>query len=219
MRVILLGCPGAGKGTQAQYLAAYYKIPLISISDMLRTIVKKQTPLGLQIKQTMEKGELVSDDIIIDLVKERIQQKDCKKGYLFDGFPRTIAQAEALRDAGILIDYVIEIFVPEEEIVTRLSGRRIHFTSGRVYHTRYNPPKVSGIDDITKEALIQRDDDKEATIRERLQVYHKKTEPLIGYFKKLSHEKNTKAPHYLRIDGMGEIEEVRQRIFSSLELN
>ncbi|EKE01438.1 MAG: hypothetical protein ACD_21C00132G0009 [uncultured bacterium] len=214
MRAILLGCPGAGKGTQAQYLATYYNIPLISTGDMLRTVVKMQTQVGVKIKQIMEKGDLVPDNIIIDLVKERIQQDDCENGYLLDGFPRTIAQAEALRDAGVAIDYVIEIFVPDKEIVDRLSGRRIHPASGRVYHLKYNPPQVSEVDDITKESLVQRDDDKEEIVCERLRVYHEKTEPLVKYYKKLAEEKIEQAPRYICVNGVGAIEEVQQHIFS-----
>ena len=219
MRIILLGCPGAGKGTQAQYLATYFNIPLISPGDMLRTAVKMQTQLGLQVKQIMEKGDLVSDNIIIDLVKERIQQDDCKNGYLLDGFPRTITQAEALQNAGIAIDYVIEIFVSDEEIITRLSGRRVHPASGRIYHLKYNPPKIPDQDDETKENLIQREDDKETVVRERLRVYHEKTEPLINYYKELAIKKNAKPLHYIRINGMGKIEEIQQRIFSAIHLS
>lgn len=217
MRIILLGCPGAGKGTQAQYLSAYYKIPLISTGDMLRTAAKASTPLGLQIKQIMTQGKLVSDNIIIDLVKQRLQNHDCKCGYLLDGFPRTIEQAEALHHSGILIDYILEIYVPEKEIISRLSGRRIHPTSGRVYHLQNNPPKNPNIDDITHEPLFQREDDKETTIRERLRVYHKKTEPLIHYYKHLAKQNITKAPHYLRVNGTGTIEEVQQSIFSGIQ--
>lgn len=217
MRAILLGCPGAGKGTQAQFLAKYYNIPLIATGNMLRAAVKMQTPLGLKVKQIMEKGDLVSDDIIIDLVKERIQQDDCKSGYLLDGFPRTITQAEALRNAKIAIDYIIEIFVPDEEIVTRITGRRVHPASGRIYHLKYNPPKNFGVDDVTKEPLIQRDDDKEATVNERLHVYHEKTEPLINYYKELAEKEITKAPHYIRVNGVGKIEEIQQRIFSGID--
>jgi len=216
VRAILLGCPGAGKGTQAQYLATYYNIPLISTGNMLRTAIKMQTQLGLQVKQIMEKGDLVSDNIIIDLVKERIQQDDCKHGYLLDGFPRTIAQAEALRDAEVAIDYIIEIFVPDEEIITRLSGRRVHLASGRIYHLKYNPSKVFGVDDETKEELIQRDDDKETVVRERLRVYHEKTEPLVNYYKKLVEKKITKTPTYICVNGVGKIEDIQQRIFSAI---
>ncbi|CAL7963406.1 adenylate kinase [Gammaproteobacteria bacterium] len=216
MRAILLGCPGAGKGTQAQHLATYYNIPLISTGNMLRIAVKMQTQLGLQVKQIMEKGDLVSDNIIIDLVKERIQQDDCKSGYLLDGFPRTLAQAEALRNAGIAIDYIIEIFVPDEEIISRLGGRRVHPASGRIYHLRHNPSKVLGIDDETKEELIQRDDDKETVVRERLRVYHEKTEPLINYYKELVEKKITEAPNYICVNGVGKIEDIQQRIFSAI---
>ncbi|MEI8054499.1 MAG: adenylate kinase [bacterium] len=205
MRAILLGSPGAGKGTQAQYLATHYNIPLISTGDMLRTAVKMQTKLGWQVKQIMEKGDLVSDNIIIDLVKERIAQSDCKHGYLLDGFPRTIAQAEALHNAGIAIDYIIEIFVPDEEIITRLSGRRVHPASGKVYHLKYNPPE-----DISEE-LIQRNDDKEEVVRERLRVYHEKTEPLINYYKEL------KTSNYISVNGIGKIEDIQQRIFSAIK--
>lgn len=205
MRAILLGSPGAGKGTQAQYLATHYNIPLISTGDMLRTAVKMQTQLGWQVKQIMEKGDLVSDNIIIDLVKERIAQSDCKHGYLLDGFPRTIAQAEALHNAGIAIDYIIEIFVPDEEIITRLSGRRVHPASGKVYHLKYNPPE-----DISEE-LIQRNDDKEEVVRERLRVYHEKTEPLINYYKEL------KTSNYISVNGIGKIEDIQQRIFSAIK--
>lgn len=219
MRIILLGCPGAGKGTQAQYLATYYNIPLISPGNMLRTAVKMQTQLGLQVKQIMEKGDLVSDDIIINLVEERIQQDDCKNGYLLDGFPRTIAQAEALQNAKIAIDYVIEIFVSDEEIITRLSGRRVHPASGRIYHLKYNPPKTPNLDDETKETLIQREDDREAVIRERLRVYHEKTEPLIKYYKELARKEITNPLHYIRINGVGKIEEIQQHIFSAIHLN
>ena len=216
MRAILLGCPGAGKGTQAKHLSIHYNIPLISTGEMLRAAVKMQTQLGLQIKQIMEKGDLVSDDIIIDLVKERIGQKDCKNGYLLDGFPRTITQAEALHDAEIAIDYIFEIFVPDEEIIARLSGRLVHAASGRIYHLKHSPPKVNGIDDETKEPLSQRDDDKEVTVRERLRVYHEKTEPLVNYYKKLSEKNPSNPPHYVRVDGVGKIEEVQQRIFSNI---
>lgn len=210
MKIILLGCPGAGKGTQAQYLSSHYNIPLISTGDMLRTAIKLQTPLGLQVQQIMQQGGLVSDDIIIDLVKERISQPDCAKGYLLDGFPRTIAQAQALANANIMIDYVIEIFVPDHEIVERLTGRRIHAASGRTYHIKYNPPKIAGLDDITNEPLIQRNDDTTETVHERLRVYHEKTEALVGHYKQSS------SAHYAHIDGTGEIEQVWQRILHHL---
>jgi adenylate kinase len=217
VRAILLGCPGAGKGTQAQCLAAHYNIPLISTGNMLRVAVNMQTRLGLQVKQIMEKGALVSDNIIIDLVQERIEQDDCKRGYLLDGFPRTIAQADALRNARIVIDYIIEIFVPDDEIITRLSGRRVHPTSGRIYHLQYNPSKVLGVDDDTNEELIQRDDDKEAVVRERLRVYHEKTEPLVKYYKELVEKKTIEAPNYICVNGVGEIKDIQQRIFSAID--
>jgi adenylate kinase len=215
VRAILLGCPGAGKGTQAQYLATSYNIPLISTGGMLRSAVELQTPLGLQAKQIMAKGDLVPDDIIIELVKKRIAQDDCKNGYLLDGFPRTITQAEALHTSNVLIDYVIEICVPDEEIITRLCERRIHPASGRIYHLKYNPPKNPELDDITNEPLIHREDDKEATIRERLRVYHEKTEPLVKYYQELT-KQQTKAPRYISIDGTGHIEKVQQLIFAQL---
>ena len=207
MRAIFLGCPGAGKGTQASYLAEAYGVPLISTGDMLRAAVKAGTELGLSVKKIMENGGLVTDDIMINLVKERISQPDCENGYILDGFPRTILQAEALASAGVVIDYVIEVFVADEEIIKRLSGRRIHQPSGRVYHLKHNPPKDDGFDDVTNEPLIQRDDDKEETIRERLKIYHEKTEPLIAYYNQKSSEVK-----YLQIDGVGQIEVVQQKI-------
>lgn len=216
MRIILLGCPGAGKGTQARYLVAHYNIPQISTGDMLRMAIRGQTSLGLRVKHIMEKGELVSDDIIIELVKERIEQDDCKNGYLLDGVPRTIAQAEMLYHTGIIIDYVIEIFVPDKEIIERISGRYVHQLSGRVYHLKYHPPKVLGIDDITQDPLVQRDDDKEVTVSKRLGIYHEKTEPLVDYYKELSKQVGTQAPRYISIDGVGKIEEIQQRILSSI---
>ena len=216
MRIVLLGCPGAGKGTQAQYLSKHYNIPLISTGNMLRSAVTSGSALGLKVKQVMESGALVSDDIIIDLVKERLDQDDCRGGYLLDGFPRTINQVESLHKAGIEIDLVIEIFVPDDDIVERLSGRRIHQGSGRVYHLKYSPPETSGLDNITKEALVQRDDDKEETIRERLRVYHEKTEPLIKYYQDLAKDNKDAALQYLQIDGRGDIEQVSKRVFSSI---
>lgn len=210
MRIILLGCPGAGKGTQAQYLSSYYNIPLISTGDMLRSAIKMQTPLGLQVQQIMQQGELVSDDIIINLVKERISQKDCINGYLLDGFPRTIMQAQALDEAKITIDYVIEIFVPDHEIVERLTGRRVHLESGRVYHVKYNPPKIIDRDDITNEPLMQRDDDTENTVHERLRIYHEKTESLVEYYKQSSNV------NYVHVDGTGDIKQIQQRILQGL---
>jgi len=210
MKIILLGCPGAGKGTQAQYLSSHYNIPLISTGDMLRTAIKMQTPLGLQVQQIMQRGDLVSDDIIINLVKERISQKDCINGYLLDGFPRTIGQAQALADANIVIDYVIEIFVPDSEIVERLTGRRVHLASGRVYHVKYNPPKITDRDDVTSEPLVQRDDDTENTVQERLRIYHEKTEALVGHYKQ------SDRVHYVHVDGTGDIKQIQQRILTSL---
>ena len=215
MRLILLGAPGAGKGTQAALITAHYNIPQISTGDMLRAAVKAGTPLGLAAKKIMDAGELVSDDIIIGLVKERLQQPDCKNGFLFDGFPRTIPQAEALKEAGIPIDYVLEIAVPDEAILERMSGRRVHLPSGRSYHIKFNPPKVEGKDDVTGEDLIQRDDDKEETVKKRLQVYHKQTEALVDFYQKLDAEgqSNTK---YVKVDGIGDVKEVNRRIIDAL---
>lgn len=211
MRVILLGAPGAGKGTQAQLIMERFGIPQISTGDMLRAAVKAGTPLGLQAKDIMSAGGLVSDDLIIALVKERIASNDCAKGFLFDGFPRTIPQAEALLDAGIEIDHVIEIFVPDEEIVSRLSGRRVHEASGRVYHVIHNAPKVEGHDDFTGEPLIQRVDDSEETVRKRLSVYHDQTEPLVGFYQKLSASGKAKT-RYTRINGIGAVDAIRQQV-------
>ncbi len=213
MRVILLGAPGAGKGTQAQHIMKKYGIPQISTGDMLRAAVKDETPLGLKVKDIMATGGLVSDDIIIALVKERIQKEDCVNGFLFDGFPRTIPQAEALQEQGVKIDHVIEIHVDDDEIVIRLSGRRIHEASGRVYHLVYNPPKAEGLDDETGEPLIQREDDQEATVRKRLDVYHDQTEPLVTFYKEQTGEN---APKYHRIDGIGSVEDITSRTLSAL---
>ncbi len=215
MRLILLGAPGAGKGTQAALITAHYNIPQISTGDMLRAAVKAGTPLGLAAKKIMDAGELVSDDIIIGLVKERLQQPDCKNGFLFDGFPRTIPQAEALKEVGIPIDYVLEIAVPDEAILERMSGRRVHLPSGRSYHIKFNPPKVEGKDDVTGEDLIQRDDDKEETVKKRLQVYHNQTEALVDFYQKLAAEgqSNTK---YVKVDGIGDVKEVNRRIIDAL---
>jgi|SRR6185437_2456177 len=212
MGIILLGAPGAGKGTQASYITREFGIPQISTGDMLRSAICKGTELGLKAKEIMDRGQLVSDDIVIGLVKERLKAEDCKNGYLFDGFPRTIAQADSLKQAGVKIDYVIEINVPFAEIVTRLSGRRVHATSGRTYHVVYNPPKIMHKDDITGEPLIQRDDDKEETIRKRLDVYASQTAPLINYYSK---EMNVE---YLKIDGTQEVDVVRQQIFDKLKV-
>ncbi len=216
MRLILLGAPGAGKGTQAANLCARYDIPQISTGDMLRAAVKAGTPLGLQAKAVMDSGALVSDDIIVGLVLERIRQADCAAGFLFDGFPRTINQAEALKSAGVGIDVVLEFDVPDEDIVQRLSGRRVHPASGRVYHVTYNPPKVSGKDDVTGEDLVQRDDDREQTVRKRLQVYHEQTRPLVDYYAQWARSGEAAAPRLLRISGVGAVEEVTQRIADAL---
>lgn len=216
MRVILLGAPGAGKGTQAQLIMEKFGIPQISTGDMLRAAVKAGTPLGLQAKDIMASGGLVSDDLIIALVKERISQSDCKNGFLFDGFPRTIPQAEALLEAGINIDHVIEIDVDDEEIVARLSGRRVHEASGRVYHIIHNAPKVADHDDITGEPLVQRPDDQEETVRKRLSVYHSQTKPLVGFYQKLAADGNSTAPKYTRIHGIGTVDQIRQQLLSVL---
>lgn len=214
MRIILLGAPGAGKGTQAKFVMESYAIPQISTGDMLRAAVKAESPLGLQVKDIMASGGLVSDDIIISLVKERIAQEDCKNGFLFDGFPRTIPQAEALSAAGVQIDHVVEIDVEDEEIVKRLSGRRVHPDSGRIYHLLYNPPKVEGKDDVTGEPLIQRDDDKEETVRKRLAVYHDQTKPLVNFYKKLAENKG--GCKYSQIAGVGSMDDIKNGIFRVL---
>ncbi len=215
MKIILLGAPGAGKGTQAQFLTKKYNIPQISTGDMLRAAIKAGTELGKKAKEAMDAGKLVTDEIIIGLVKDRIAQDDCKNGYLLDGFPRTLAQADAVTNAGIEIDAVIEIDVPDEEIVKRMSGRRAHLASGRTYHIIYNPPKVEGKDDITGEDLVQRDDDKEEVVLDRLKVYHEQTEPLIGYYKEQA-QKNPKLK-YITVDGTADIAEVEKAIVSQLE--
>ncbi|MDZ7683805.1 MAG: adenylate kinase [Gammaproteobacteria bacterium] len=215
MNVILLGPPGAGKGTQAQFIVESYGIPQISTGDMLREAVAAGTELGKRVKDVMDQGALVTDDIIIDLVKERIAQPDCENGFLFDGFPRTVPQAEALLDAGVDIDHVIEIQVPDEEIVKRLSGRRVHPDSGRVYHTEYSPPRVEGKDDETGEPLIQRDDDKEETVRERLNVYREQTEPLVDFYTSLSNE-SSGALSYHAISGVGDADDIKQSIATIL---
>jgi adenylate kinase len=217
MRLILLGGPGAGKGTQANFITEKHGIPQISTGDMLRAAVKAGTPLGLEAKKIMDAGGLVSDDIILGLVKERLAQPDCANGYLLDGFPRTIAQADGMRDQGIDVDYVVEIDVPDDEIIKRMSGRRAHLPSGRTYHVVYNPPKVEGKDDVTGEDLVQRDDDKEETVRKRLSVYHAQTEPLIEYYSKWAGGGEAGAPRYVKIEGIGKVEEIRDRIFTSLQ--
>lgn len=214
MRLMLLGCPGVGKGTQAKFITEKYHIPQISTGDMLRSAIAAGTPLGLQAKQMMDQGHLVPDDVMIGLVKNRIQQPDCAKGFLLDGFPRTIPQAEALDKNHITFDYVIEISVPNEDVIQRLTGRRVHLASGRVYHVLHNPPKKEAVDDLTGEPLVQRPDDTEATVRHRLDVYHKQTLPLVNYYKNNS----LASTRYLKIDGSGSIEEVRDRIFKAIEL-
>jgi adenylate kinase len=216
MRVILLGAPGAGKGTQAQYISEAFSIPQISTGDMLRAAVKAQTPLGIAAKKIMDEGGLVSDEIIIGLVRERIEQDDCSNGCLFDGFPRTIAQADALRTAGIKIDSIVEIDVPDDEIIKRMSGRRVHPASGRTYHIIFNPPAVAGKDDMTGEDLVQRDDDTEETVRKRLKIYHDQTEPLVGYYRDLADNGSSDAPKYCRIPGIGEVGEIRAGIIDAL---
>ena len=217
MRIILLGAPGAGKGTQAAYIRDRYGIPQISTGDMLRAAVNAGTELGKKAKEVMDKGDLVSDDIIIGLVKERINEPDCENGFLFDGFPRTIAQADALREAGIDIDAVVEIDVDDESIIHRMSGRRTHPSSGRVYHVEFNPPEVAGEDDETGEPLVQRDDDREEVVRQRLETYHEQTEPLIGYYRKWAESGDESAPRYVYVKGEGEVEDVRDRIFEELD--
>ncbi|GMG87607.1 adenylate kinase [Biformimicrobium ophioploci] len=216
MRIILLGAPGAGKGTQAQSIMEKFGIPQISTGDMLRAAVKAESPLGLQVKDIMASGGLVSDDIIIALVKERITQDDCKNGFLFDGFPRTIPQAQALLDADVKIDHVLEIHVDDEEIVKRLSGRRVHEASGRVYHTIYNPPKVEGVDDECGEPLVQRPDDQEETVRKRLAVYHDQTEPLIGFYQSLAETDAGAAPKFSRVNGVGDLASIRAQVLAEL---
>ena len=216
MRLILLGGPGAGKGTQAAFITQRYGIPQVSTGDMLRAAVKAGTPLGLAAKQVMDRGELVSDDIIIGLVKERIKSLDCAQGFLFDGFPRTIPQAEAMRTAQVPIEHVLEVAVMDATIVERMSGRRVHLPSGRSYHLKFNPPKNDMKDDVTGEALVQRDDDLEATVKNRLAVYHQQTEPLVSYYAKWAAAGDARAPKYHRIEGLGKVEEVRSRIFAAL---
>ena len=215
MRIILLGAPGAGKGTQAAFITEEFNIPQISTGDMLRAAVRAGTPLGLEAKQVMDAGELVSDGLIMGLVKERIRQDDCRRGYLFDGFPRTLGQAEAMRRERIEIDCVVEIAVADEEIIKRLSGRRVHPGSGRVYHVAFNPPQRPGIDDVSGEALIQRRDDSEDTVRKRLRVYHEQTAPLIRFY---GNPDAREAPAYLRVDGVGDVREIRKTLVSRLRM-
>lgn len=216
MRIILLGAPGAGKGTQAQYITEKFGIPQISTGDMLRAAVKAGTPLGVQAKKVMDEGGLVSDDIIIGLVKERIAEADCANGFLFDGFPRTIPQADALKEAGVVIDAVVEIDVADEEIIKRMSGRRVHPGSGRTYHVVYNPPKTEGKDDVTGEDLVQRDDDKEETVCARLKVYHDQTEPLISYYRGWTEQDPAGAPKYVYVPGVGSVDGIRDKVFAGL---
>ncbi len=217
MRVILLGAPGAGKGTQASYIKEHYGIPQISTGDMLRAAVKAGTPLGLAAKKVMDSGGLVSDDIIIGLVKDRIAQPDCAHGFLFDGFPRTIPQAEAMRSAGVKLDFVVEIDVADAEIISRMSGRRVHVASGRIYHTQYSPPKVAGRDDVTGEALLQREDDREEIVRKRLEIYHAQTRPLVDYYAQWAAKGNGDAPRYVKVAGTGAVESIRDAIFEALK--
>jgi adenylate kinase len=216
MRLILLGPPGAGKGTQAGFIKDAFRIPQISTGDMLRAAVKAGTPLGLAAKKVMDSGALVSDDIIIGLVKERLNEPDCRNGYLFDGFPRTIPQAQAMRDSNVAIDYVLEIDVPDEAIIERMSGRRVHLPSGRTYHVKFNPPKAPGKDDVTGEDLIQRDDDREATVRKRLEVYKAQTRPLVDYYRKWAGEGDARAPKYRKVDGLQAVEAVREASLAAL---
>jgi len=216
MRLILLGPPGAGKGTQAAFIKERYGIPQISTGDMLRAAVKAGTSLGVAAKQVMDVGGLVSDDIIVGLVLERLRAPDCANGYLFDGFPRTIPQAEAMRGAGVAIEVVLEIDVPDAAIVERMGGRRVHLASGRTYHVRFNPPKAAGRDDATGEALIQRDDDREETVRKRLDVYHAQTKPLLAFYARWAATGDPRAPRYRKVDGMGGVEEIRDACFAAL---
>jgi adenylate kinase len=216
MRLILLGPPGAGKGTQAKFIAERFGIPQISTGDMLRAAVKAGTPLGVAAKSIMDAGKLVSDEIIIGLVKERLTEPDCGNGYMFDGFPRTLPQADALRDSNVALDIVLEIDVPDEEIVERMSGRRVHQASGRTYHVKFNPPKAEGADDLTGEPLTQREDDKEEVVRKRLEVYHSQTKPLVKYYADWAATGDAAAPRYAKISGLGSVEEITARVFAAL---
>ena len=217
MRLILLGPPGAGKGTQANFIKEKFGIPQISTGDMLRAAVKAGSQLGLEAKQIMDAGGLVRDDIIIGLVKDRLKQSDCQNGYMFDGFPRTLLQAEAMKEAGVPIDYVLEIDVPDSEIVSRMSGRRVHVASGRTYHISFNPPKVEGKDDVTGEPLIQRDDDQEATVLRRLEIYHQQTQMLVDYYGKWAASGDRMAPQYRKVNGLAKVEDVRDAAFAALK--
>jgi adenylate kinase len=217
MRLILLGAPGAGKGTQAQFITEKYGIPQISTGDMLRAAVKAGTPLGVEAKKVMDAGGLVSDEIILGLIAERLQQDDCANGFLFDGFPRTIPQADALKKQGIQLDYVVEVDVADEEIIKRMSGRRVHPASGRTYHVLFNPPRNEGKDDVTGDDLIQRDDDNEVTVRKRLDVYHSQTRPLVHFYSTWAESGQPGAPRYVRIAGVGSVEQIRDQIFRALD--
>jgi adenylate kinase len=217
MRLILLGAPGAGKGTQAAFIIGKFGIPQISTGDMLRAAIKAGAPLGLQAKKFMDAGALVPDDVIIGLVKERIRQPDAAKGFLFDGFPRTIPQADAMKSAGVMLDHVVEIDVDDAEIIKRLSGRRVHPASGRTYHLLFNPPKLAGKDDVTGEELVQRADDTEATVKKRLEVYHSQTKPLVAYYSDWAKSSEPGAPKYVKVAGVGSMESIRDRIFAALK--
>lgn len=216
MRIILLGMPGAGKGTQAQFLMDRFGIPQVSTGDMLRAAIKAASPLGVEAKGYMDKGELVPDRVVIELVKQRVHEPDCARGYIVDGFPRTIPQAEALRDAGIDVDFIVEIEVGDQEILRRMSGRRVHPGSGRTYHVDYNPPKVPGKDDVTGEPLVQRADDNEETVRKRIATYHSQTKPLVAYYLKWADSGDPRAPKYVNIYGRGSVEHIRDKIFAAL---
>ena len=216
MRIILLGMPGAGKGTQAQFLIQKYRIPQISTGDMLRAATKAGTPLGMEAKKYMDRGELVPDGIVTELVKQRIKKPDCANGFIIDGFPRTLPQAEALRDAGIDLDFVVEIEVSDEEILQRMSGRRVHPASGRIYHVTYNPPRVPGKDDVTGEDLVQRPDDKAETVKRRVAIYHAQTRPLLDYYVKWAASSDPRAPRYVNINGTGAVEYIRDKLFAAL---
>ena len=217
MRLILLGGPGAGKGTQANYIKEKYGIPQISTGDMLRAQVKAGTPLGLEAKKHMDSGGLVPDAVIIGMVKQRLQEADCQKGYLFDGFPRTIPQAEAMKEAGVALDFVVEVDVPDGDIIERMAGRRAHLTSGRTYHVKFNPPKVEGKDDVTGEDLVQRDDDKEETVMKRLQVYHAQTQPLVGFYGNWAASGTADAPKVRKVAGVGSVEQIKNSVFAALQ--
>ena len=218
MKIILMGPPGAGKGTQANFITEMFNIPQISTGDMLRAAVRAGTEIGLQAKKIMDAGELVSDELILQLVKERIHEPDCSNGYLFDGFPRTIAQADGMKNNGIDIDYVVELVVPDEEIVTRMSGRRVHEASGRTYHVVFNPPKEDGLDDVTGEPLIQRKDDAEETVKKRLTVYHDQTKPLVKYYSDWSMTNDENAPSYISINGVGSVDDIKKAISDALNV-